>query len=258
MVQRIHSKFQKASNATKALLLHLLRTDGPIRPDYSDEEAASSLVDMGIAVKVDVVQLALAGSYVRMLLLRMAYPRRHVDPTIVVPRRKDGSIDGLSLLRLALQYVDRDVIYDPLSRNRTGSAEAVIQAELYAVLRGIGCVSAKFTTLVEVKHPQGEEMPLDLLLLDKDTSAAVVGYELKVQLLRKSEIVNAVRNQAVRYKNDHQISQMYLVNFFSTECTRDADIPGSIDDVTCVMIKYESGFENLHVEVPSGCSTPKA
>ncbi|KAI9001916.1 hypothetical protein BC832DRAFT_124641 [Gaertneriomyces semiglobifer] len=249
MTWRITNTFHTSSDEMKQLILDLLVHEGPRVLQEREEDAGETLIEMGIATRGATGAILLSSPYMRMLLLRLAYPMKRISG-ITVPKLDDLSIDGLKLLQLALEYVAKAVISAPYSMNRNGPSEAVIQAELYSVFKAIGESTGDFKVFVEVKEKPGAAMRLDLMLVDVHGNP-IVGYELKVGLLRATDIVSAVRDQAEKYRKDHRLPQMYLVNFVADTSGLDRNLPGRVGNVDCVVFRYSAGFQQLRREPPA-------
>ena len=130
-----------------------------------------------------------------------------------------------------------------------------VQAELYSLFKSIGEAGSTFHSFLEVKRQPGVDQRIDILLsMDqcmKSSSANFAGFELKMHKLRKKEIVEAVEEQAAKYKNYHNIRDMFVVNFVSKAAEMDIDMPGKIGEVVCVYVRFGDKFSDIVVHAPA-------
>lgn len=249
MVMRIVETLNHARSEITSYIFNLLVLESPIIVYDDDEKVCNELIELGLVSKNE-GKIAIASPYISMLLLSLAYPLKK-GPFFTVPLNEDNTINSYKLLCMAIHHIDPDVVTSRFSSNREGPAEACLQAELFAVLRAIGrSDKAKFKTFVEVKREPGVEQRLDLLLATQD-GTNFAAFELKVYKLRKPAMEKAVTEQAERYRRFHKVKNMFVVNFVPSSATMDTDMPGKIGEVTCVYVRWDTGFTNLRIGSPA-------
>ena len=65
------------------------------------------------------------------------------------------------------------------------------------------------------------------------------------------EMAEAVEEQTVKYKNYHNIRDMFVVNFVSKTAEMDIDMPGKIGEVVCVYVRFGDKFSDIVVHAPA-------
>ncbi|KAI9013087.1 hypothetical protein BC832DRAFT_279215 [Gaertneriomyces semiglobifer] len=251
MVIRILEALDAADDEMKRFIVRLLHAEAPFYVNDFDRQHAGILLDAGVA-KEESGQISIASPYLKTLLLNVVYPDKVITDHEPLPLAPDGSIDLIALVRSSLKYVGAKIGWSKLSANRPGPAEAVIHAELYAALRAIGRKKNMFLTHVEVKQQPGVEQRLDLLLTAQDSPDNFAGFELKVNKLKRSDIINVVERQAERYRQFHSIANMFVVNFVSREHQMDHDMPDQVGAVHCLYVRFDAGFSNVVVTRGNG------
>ncbi|KAJ3037311.1 hypothetical protein HDV00_001806 [Rhizophlyctis rosea] len=246
MVKRIVQTLRRASVPLKQYILELLLDDSPMSVRNEDRENCNELMELGL-VSEHGGKIAIASPYLNMLLLHLAYPER-LPPTLAapIPLNPDQSINSFGLLCLGIRFLDPKVISSRYSANRQGPSEVCLQAELFAAFKSMGKPENRFDTFLEVKREPGTEQRLDLLLSSRK-EGNFAGYELKVNKLRKKEMVEAVEKQAEKFRRYHDIRDMFVVNFVISSASMDDDMPDRIQEVNCVYVRYDTGFTNVQV-----------
>ncbi|RUS29542.1 LOW QUALITY PROTEIN: hypothetical protein BC938DRAFT_480537 [Jimgerdemannia flammicorona] len=111
----------------------------------------------------------------------------------------------------------RRTIYDPLAVNAHSVAEAMIQGELYALMR-MAMPYPRYRVYRETRTIKGSEKKYDLWT----TNGSEYGIECKVNLATEAEIMKNAK-QAVRYaRNRVNARAMFLLNFVPAESLSDA------------------------------------
>ncbi|KAJ3044165.1 hypothetical protein HK097_001558 [Rhizophlyctis rosea] len=244
---QVISNPKKLPAAQKLLMLEALRSDGPLpAPDFESEGTYDQLRHYGILTEEGACRLS--SPFLHELLLEIIYPEK----TMVLdslPRRY-GALDTFELLCVGIKHISSKIMTGPFSLNVRSPSEACFQAELYSALRSLGIKSTEFTAHVEVKQSEdtASGKRLDLMLRSRDRNIA--GYELKVGILRRQDIVGFVRDRAERYRRQHNIGDMYLVNLVGSAHVLEADVPGRCGEVECVYVRHDDAFRNLRIIAP--------
>ncbi|KAI9014726.1 hypothetical protein BC832DRAFT_165835 [Gaertneriomyces semiglobifer] len=239
----------------RQFLINLIRYDGVINVMEHHLGFAELLHEVGMVLHKSARTVEVASPYLQMLLVQRLYRKEpdtaHLIPTMTV----DGgtSIDSIGLLELALKLMNPALVTTPWSKIPSGAA---IQAELYAAFKSIGdgvpSSPVTYATYLDVKRGRSSEQRLSLMLRSElnATFGHFAGFELKVNLLRAIEVEEAVRTQAAKYKDYHNIGDMFLVNFIPYGHLMEDVMPGKYLDVQCVYVRFDAKFQNLVIHAP--------
>ncbi|KAJ3046517.1 hypothetical protein HK097_000793 [Rhizophlyctis rosea] len=215
-------------NEHRRFLINLIKYKGFLAVFDHQLTVADLLFEAGMVRYMTGRTLKVASPYLQTLLIHRLY------------RRKEN----------ALKLVDAEVVAAPFCQNRETPSEAIIQAELYAAFKSIADNQSDspitYATYLEVKHGHGDEQRLDLVL-QSESMVNFAGFEVKVNLLRPNDVKKAVESQASKYKNFHAITDMFLLDFVLDGHHVDEEMPGRVQDVQCIYVRFDAKFQNLRI-----------
>ncbi|KAI8998009.1 hypothetical protein BC832DRAFT_249178 [Gaertneriomyces semiglobifer] len=246
MVIRVIQFLKSIDAGIRQYISMLLQADDSVSADSEDSETIDLLQEAGIAQRRAGGRLALSSPYMKMLLLSLLFDDIHPVQQ-VLPTLPSGALDPYGILTLAIRLIDASVISSAFTANRESPSESVFQVELYTALRKLGKGGdVKFKTFAEVKKSDsGSEQRLDLMLRSDDINFG--GFELKVNKLKRKEIIDAAKNQAENYRVYHDIRAMFLVNFVPEGHRMDKGLPAKIGDVNIIYVTHDHAFRNVRI-----------
>src|SRR4051794_30336782 len=202
----------------------------------SDTNAIIHLQAIGIIKNLDSELFGFTSNIILDLLSTKYYPL-YREGLATIPIIKEPRSFLKDVLKL-LKFIYHDVIFHPLAANLHFFSEAMIQGELYALLRS-AVKNPTYKLFRETRTLKGSEKKCDLWVCNGNE----YGIECKVNNVSNGEIDSAV-NQAIGYiKGRKRACSMFVFNFVPSDSVADNH------DFFFPSVNYPKGlyFETIHI-----------
>jgi hypothetical protein len=163
--------------------------------------------------------------YPRIIPSNEQYALKEIDGCLLAPAIING-----------IKYFHQHIITDKLVANKYSFAEAIIQGELYAILRDL-VAYPDYHVLCETRVTENRREAYDIWI----KNGTEYGLELKVAAVSEEDIKDTIQ-QAIKYSQTRKPKEMYLINFYPDSSHIINPFP-----VNETALPTQSRFEVIHI-----------